>query len=524
MPATARGVLDRRRFLAAGGAAAAVVVADRLAGAWPAPAQRGGYPFTLGIASGDPTPGGVVLWTRLAPQPLAADGGMSARAVPVDWQVAADPQLERVVRGGTVLARPAETHSVHVEVEGLEPARTYWYRFRAAGELSPVGRTRTLPAPGSSPGRLALAVVSCQHYEHGYYTAYQHLAREDLDLVLHLGDYLYETAPADGQPRRHTAPAPTDLAGYRLRHALYRTDPDLQAAHAAVPFVLTWDDHEVENDYADDQSERFDPPAAFRRRRAAAYQAYWEHLPLRRRSRPVGPTARLYRRLRFGDLAELAVLDTRQYRDDQPCDGNGVGRGQVVAAGCRERLDSGRSLLGSEQWLWLLAGLDASRARWNVLAQQLLMAELELQPGPGRAYGSDGWDGYAADRARLLEFLQARRPSNPVMLGGDMHSFWVTDLTLDNHQPGAAILASEFVSTSVSSSGPLYEQYSTYLADNPHVRFFESRWRGYLRCVADRRRWRTDLRVVETVERPGAPVRTLASFVVEDGRPGPQRA
>jgi alkaline phosphatase D len=523
MPAANRGVIDRRRLLAAGGAVAAVLIADRLAGAWPAPAQRGGYPFTLGVASGDPAPGGVVLWTRLAPQPLLADGGMPTRAVPVDWQVAADPRFGRIVRRGTVLAQPARAHTVHLELEGLEPAHPYWYRFRAAGELSPVGRTRTLPAPGSSPGRLALAVVSCQHYEHGYYTAYQHLAQEDLDLVLHLGDYLYETAPSEGQPRRHSGPAPTDLAGYRLRHALYRTDPDLQAAHAAVPFVLTWDDHEVENDYAADQSERFDPPAVFRRRRAAAYQAYWEHLPLRRRSRPRGSAARLYRRLRFGDLAEVAVLDTRQYRDDQPCDDNGVGRSQVVA-GCAERLDPRRSLLGSEQRRWLLARLDRSPARWNVIAQQLLMAELELQPGPGLAYGSDGWDGYAADRARILQFLEARRPSNPVVVGGDMHSFWVNDLKLNNHQPGAPVLASEFVGTSISSSGPLYEQYRSYLADNPHVRFFESRWRGYLRCVAEPRRWMTDLRVVETVVRPGAPVRTLASFVVEDGRPGPQRA
>ena len=523
MPATNRGVIDRRRFLAAGGAAAALVVADRLAGAWPTPAQRGGYPFTLGVASGDPAPDGVVLWTRLATQPLVADGGMAARAVPVDWQVAADPRFGRIVRGGAVLAKPAQAHTVHVEVEGLEPARTWWYRFRAGGELSPVGRTRTLPAPGASPGRLALAVVSCQHYEHGYYTAYQHLAQEDLDLVLHLGDYLYETAPADGQPRRHTTPAPTDLAGYRLRHALYRTDPDLQAALAALPFVVTWDDHEVANDYAADESERFDPPAAFRRRRAAAYQAYWEHLPLRRASRPRGPAARLYRRLRFGDLAEVSVLDTRQYRDDQPCDGNGVAGGQVVA-GCRERRDPRRSLLGTGQRRWLLAGLDRCGARWNVLAQQLLMAELELQPGPGLAYGSDGWDGYAADRARLLEFLQARRPSNPVVLGGDMHSFWVNDLKLENHRPGAQVLASEFVGTSISSSGPLHELYHGYLADNPHVRFFESRWRGYLRCVAEPHRWRTDLRVVDTVERPGASVRTLASFVVEDGRPGPQRA
>jgi len=523
MPATARRVLDRRRLLTAGATAAALLVAERLAGSWPAPARQLGYPFTLGVASGDPAPGGVVLWTRLAPAPLLADGGMPAHGVPVDWQVAADPGLARVVRSGTVLAQPAWAHTVHVEVDGLAPARTYWYRFRAGGEVSPVGRTRTLPAPTASPARLALAVVSCQHFEHGYYTAYRHLAEEDLDLVLHLGDYLYETAPAEGRPRRHAGPAPTDLAGYRRRHAQYRTDPDLQAAHAAVPFVLTWDDHEVQNDYAGDQSERFDPPAAFRRRRAAAYRAYWEHLPLRRRSRPRGPAARLYRRLRFGDLAELNVLDTRQYRDDQPCDRNGVGRAQVVA-GCRERLDPGRTLLGTQQRRWLLAGLDRSGARWNVIAQQLLMAELDLQPGPGLAYNSDGWDGYAADRARILRFLAARRPSNPVVLGGDQHSFWVNDLALDNHQPGAATLASEFVGTSISSSGPPYEPLRACLADNPHVRFFDSRWRGYLRCLVDYRGWRTDLRVVSTVQWPVASVQTLASFVVPDGRPGPQRA
>jgi hypothetical protein len=284
--------------------------------------------------------------------------------------------------------------------------------------------------------------------------------------------------------------------------------------------VLVWDDHEVHNDYAGDQSERFDPPAAFRRRRAAAYRADWEHLPLRRGSRPRGPAARRYRRLRFGDLAELAVLDTRQYRHDQPCHSNGVGRDQVVA-GCRERLDPRRTLLGTQQRRWLLAGLDHSHARWNVIAQQLLMAELDRQPGSGLAYSSDGWDGYAADRARILGFLAARRPSNPVVLGGDLHCFWVTDLKLDHHQPATATPASEFVGTSVSSSGPPYEVFGACLPDNPHVRFFDSRWRGYLRCLADHRRWTTDLRVVSTVERPVAPVRTLASFVVRNGRQAP---
>jgi alkaline phosphatase D len=516
-------LIDRRRFLAAGGATAALLAASGLSVIWGGSGRNLDYPFTLGVASGDPRPNGVVLWTRLAPGPLLPDGGMPARGVPVDCEVATDPRMGRVLRRGTVLARPELVHSVHVEVDGLRPANTYWYRFRALGDTSPVGRTRTLPRPDSSPGRLALAVASCQHFEHGYYTAYRHLADEDLELVLHLGDYIYENPPTEGRPRKHAGPAPKDLAGYRLRHAQYRTDPDLQAAHAATPFVLTWDDHEVDNDYAATTSEDGDPPAAFLRRRAAAYQAYWEHLPLRRSSRPHGPAARLYRRFGFGDLAELNVLDTRQYRDDQPCDVAGKVGARVVT-GCVERLDPRRTLLGARQRTWLLAGLDRSPARWNVIAQQLLMAELDEWPGPKRGYWSDSWDGYAAERAHLLRFLAVRKTSNPVMVGGDMHSYWVNNLKVDNHRPDAPVVASEFVGTSISSTGIPYDRYSQFLPDNPHVRFFDSRLRGYLRCTVDRRRWTTDLRVVDTVERPGAPVRTLATFVVEDGHPGPQRA
>jgi alkaline phosphatase D len=515
-------VIDRRRFLVAGGTAA-LLAASGLSAIWGWSGRNLDYPFMLGIASGDPRPSGVVLWTRLAPMPLLPDGGMPARAVPVDWEVAVDPRMGRVLRRGTVLARPDLVHSVHVEVDGLRPANTYWYRFRALGDTSPVGRTRTLPRPDSSPGHLALAFASCQHFEHGYYTAYRHLADEDLDLVLHLGDYIYENPPTEGRPRKHAGPEPKDLVSYRLRHAQYRTDPDLQAAHAAAPFVVTWDDHEVDDDYAATASENRDPPAAFLRRRAAAYQAYWEHLPLRRSSRPHGPAARLYRRFDFGDLAELNVLDTRQYRDDQPCDVAGEVGGRVVI-GCAERLDRRRTLLGARQRTWLLAGLDRSPARWNVIAQQLLMAELDEWPGPKRGYWSDGWDGYAAERARLLRFLAVRKPSNPVMVGGDMHSFWVSDLKVDNHQPDAPVIASEFVGTSITSAGVPYEQYSRFLPDNPHIKFFESRLRGYLRCTVDRRRWTSDLRVVDTVERPGAPIRTLATFVVDHGHPSPQRA
>jgi alkaline phosphatase D len=513
---------SRRRFLAAGAATAGLLVAARLPSALAAPSSSLDNPFTLGVASGEPDANGVVLWTRLAPQPLLPDGGMPARPIRVEWELAADPRMRKIVRRGDITARPEHGHSVHVEVAGLEPASTYWYRFRAAGEVSPPGRTRTTPSRHDDPRHLAFAFTSCQNYEQGYYTAYRHIAEEELDFVLHLGDYIYEGNPRDGQPRKHVGAEPTDLASYRVRHALYRSDADLQAAHAAAPFVVTWDDHEVDNDYADEHSQDFDDPAVFLRRRSAAYQAYYEHLPLRRQSHPKGPGLSLYRRFAFGDLAQFSVLDTRQYRDDQACP-DGEGGGQEVTD-CPELADPSRTILGAKQRRWLLDGLDRSSARWNVIAQQLLMAELDEQPGPGVAYWTDGWDGYAADRARILRFLQEREPSNPVVLGGDIHSFWVTDLKPDNRDPASPVVASEFVGTSISSSGVPFGVFSAFLPDNPHIKYFESRLRGYVRCTVTPKRWTSDLRVVDTVATPGAPVRTLASFVVEDGRPGPVAA
>jgi alkaline phosphatase D len=273
--------------------------------------------------------------------------------------------------------------------------------------------------------------VSCQHYENGYYNAYRHLAEEDLDVVLHLGDYIYENPQSRNKPRRHVGGEPTDLAGYRVRHALYKTDRDLQAAHANHPFVPAWDDHEVENDYAGRHPVKGGDPAAFLRRRAAAYRAYWEHMPLRRP--PRGATVALYRRLRSGDLVELNLLDTRQYRDDQPCDEGGPGGGRVVV--CPERVDPRRTILGDTQRRWLLRGLDRSQARWNVLAQQVVMAERDLHPGEGRSWWSDAWDGHAADRDRILRFLWERQPANPVVLTGDIHSFSVNDLRLPGSRP-----------------------------------------------------------------------------------------
>jgi alkaline phosphatase D len=516
------GGLSRRGLLAGAGAWAGL---GTLAGcataptAGPAsPAAPG--PFTLGVASGDPVSDGVVLWTRLAPQPLHG-GGMRPEPVVVEWQVATDAGMRAVVQRGRETAVPERGHAVHVEVAGLQPDRWYWYRFVADGAESPIGRTRTAPAPGAPVDRLRFAVASCQHYAYGYYAAYHHMARQDLDLVLFLGDYIYETAAAEPvRPVPHTEPV--TLAQYRDRYALYKSDPDLQAAHAAFPWIVTWDDHEVSNDYADDQSQLRDDRPWFMSRRAAAYQAYYEHMPLRRSALPDGTALQLYRRLRFGDLVEFHVVDDRQYRAHQACAPLERAGGNLVPD-CAERHDPRRSMFGPEQERWLIDGLDRSSARWNVIAQQLLMAQLKQQRDGRPMFWSDGWDGYPAARARLLNFIANRQPANPIVLGGDIHSFWTTDLKADFDDPAAPTVATEFVGTSITSRGIPYERTRALLPDNPHVKFFDSRQRGYVRCEVTPGRWLTDFVALEHVRTRDAPAATLASFAVESGRPGAVR-
>ena len=474
--------------------------------------------FPLGVASGDPAPDGVVLWTRLARDPLHG-GGMPPDDVEVVWEVARDERMADVVQSGTAIAAAALGHSVHVEVQGLEPGRWYWYRFRAGADESTVGRTRTLPAPGSPAERLRFAFASCQHYEQGYFTAYRHMAGDDLDLVFHLGDYIYEYEGRDGRVRRHTGDEIELLDDYRNRYALYRSDPDLQAAHAAFPWVVTWDDHEVDNNYADAVSEEEGLPAElFLRRRAVAYRAYYEHMPLRRASRPAGPNLQLYRAFAWGDLAGFHVLDTRQYRTDQPC---GDRRGAV----CDGVLDPAATLLGETQERWLLNGLAGSTARWNVIPQQVMMARIDFTPGAGESLSMDVWSGYEAARRRLMEFFAARRPANPLVLTGDIHSNWVADLKVDYRDAAAPVVGTELVGTSISSGGDgvdVPDRLAAVLAENPWVRFYNGR-RGYVRCDLTPGRCRADYQVVEYVTRPGGPLATRASFVVEDGRPGAQR-
>ena len=473
-------------------------------------------PFTLGVASGDPSPDGFVLWTRLAPDPL--NGGGIADDVGVRWEIASDDAFRQVVGSGTATASSELAHSVHVEVSGLEPDRWYWYRFFAGDAASPVGRARTVPTPESMPERLSLAFASCQHYETGFYTAYEHMAAEHPDLVFHLGDYIYE-GPAQPRVRAHRGEELASLEDYRNRYALYRTDPDLQLAHAACPWVVTWDDHEVDNNYAADVSEQPDVRReAFLERRAAAYQAYYEHMPLRASQIPSGPSMRLYRKLSYGRLAQFTVLDTRQYRTDQPC-------GDRTQPPCEGASDPTATLLGDSQRNWLFDALRESPAEWNVMPQQVMMAQVDRMPGAEVRYSMDQWPGYAASRDRLLSFLAESRVRNPVVLTGDIHTNWVNDLLLDFDNPASPVVATEFVGTSISSSGdggPNTDYAEGVMRDNPFVKL-QNAQRGYVICDVSPDRWTARYRVLDRVSVRGAPRKTLAEFAVVSGRPGAQR-
>jgi alkaline phosphatase D len=510
-------MVDRRRFLMALGALGATSALAQ----YNAKPRFAASPFTLGVASGYPQPGGVVLWTRLAPVPLAPNGGMPAEVVPVRWEIARDDAMKAIVGQGTAYAEPEWAHSVHVELNGLQPARPYWYRFAAGDAVSPVGRTQTAPAAGARVNRLRFAFVSCQHWEHGYFGAYRHVVADAPDVLLHLGDYIYEFSSARELVRSHGTGEAITLGDYRARYALYKTDPDLQAAHAACPWLVTWDDHEVENDYADDRSQHLDPPEWFLARRAAAYKAWYEHMPAPRTMLPFGPHARIYGRSGFGSLLNFFVLDNRQFRSHEACPRPGRGGSNSVdPTQCAELADPKRTMLGAAQEQWLEAQLAASRARWNFIVQQTPMAQFDQKPGPGRSAWTDGWDGYPVARKKILDFLSSKKIQNPVVLGGDVHSFNVNHLKLDFDDPGSPIVASEFVGTSITSQAWAPERLAPLLADNPHMTFSDGRYRGYARFDLSRERLGADLRAMESVQKRESGCNTLASFVVEDGKPG----
>jgi alkaline phosphatase D len=504
--------ISRRTFVLSGLATAGLVAAPLRSAYASVP-----YPFKLGLASGEPDSDSVVLWTRLAPVPLNADGqgGMADTDVAVEWQVSTTDTFATLVTSGSVTARYADAHSVHVVAGGLAADREYFYRFRAQGQLSPVGRTRTAPAAGATGRDLTMAFASCAHYEHGYYTAYRRMAEDRPDLILHLGDYIYEGGTNTAAVRQHAGPEIVSLADYRRRYAQYKSDPDLQAAHAVAPWLVVPDDHEVENNYANMVRADNSPvltAAQWTARRTAAYRAYYENMPLRPANAPSGNSIPLYRRVRWGALATFHMLDTRQFRDDQAC-GDGV---KV----CADADLASRSLTGAAQEAWLLDGLAAHSGTWDILGQQVFFARQFDATGAGNM---DAWDGYRASRSRIQQGWVERGVRNPLVLTGDVHQAWGTELKADYADPGSATIGTELVCTSITSNGNGTGSTTIpNLATNPHLKFFSDR-RGYVRTTISPAQVQADFRSVATVSEHGAPVTTTGSFVIADGQPGLHR-
>ncbi|MBU2664831.1 alkaline phosphatase D family protein [Actinoplanes bogorensis] len=486
----------RRRTFVLGSLGAAVA---------PAPSP---FPFTLGVASGDPDPGSVVLWTRLAPKPLAEDGlgGMSRADVDVEWQVSSSESFGKLTSYGKITARKDDAHSVHVVAGGLAPNAEYFYRFRAQGHLSPVGRTRTAPALGEYGAGLTMLFASCANFEHGYFTAYRRMAEEQPGLILHLGDYIYEGGPSPDRTRKHLGPEILTLGDYRRRYGQYKAEADLQAAHAAAPWLVVPDDHDVENDYAGFHRLDNIPPltdAQWKARRAAAYRAYYEHQPLRPGS--------LFRRIRWGRLATFHMLDTRQFRDAQVCGG--------TWKACPDADRPGRSITGAVQEKWLLDGLAQRSATWDLIGQQVFFAQRLDAKGAG---AMDYWDGYRSSRDRLQKGWADRKVRNPVVLTGDIHSAWANDLKADYREPRSKTIGTELVCTSITSRGDGTATTTIPLGGvNPHLKFYSDR-RGYVRTTIGRGSLRADFRGLDFVSRRDAPVRTLKSLTILDGQPGLQ--
>ena len=484
----------------------------------PVPDDLGAEVFALGVASGDPRSDSVILWTRLVADPTVPDGAIgTAEPVPVAWEVATDEAFDDVVAEGTSVADQALGHSVHVDATGLEPDTWYWYRFTVDDRTSPAGRARTTPDDGDEPDTLRFAFASCQNRQDGFWTAHDHLAEEDVDLVLFLGDYIYEGPPEPESLQPYATPAPTDLPGYRARWAEYKADPALQAGHAARPWVCTWDDHEVGNDYADDVAFGMAPDdepsrERFLTQRAAAYQAFYEHQPVRL-DPPDGPDLRIYRTLGWGTLARFYVLDGRQYRSDQGCGATAV----VAGAGplCPEAERDDRTMLGADQEAWLGDELAASDARWNVLAQQTVVAHV---PFAADLVNLDQWDGYPAARGRLVDQLAG--VANPVVITGDIHLAAAGTIESAPGQPVAA----ELVGTSISSSFPLADAIEGLVAELPNVQHINAHQRGYVVCEVTADELRADFRVVSTVAEREATVETDVSLVIADGDPVPRLA
>jgi alkaline phosphatase D len=470
------------------------------------------HPFRLGVASGDPLHDRVVLWTRLAAEPLTG-GGIPGVDVPVIWELFADEQLTEKVRQGWTWAVPEFAHSVHVDVDGLQPSQTYWYRFRVGEDiLSPVGKTKTFPRPDDSPERFRIALACCQKYRDGFYTPYPHMAGMELDAVLFLGDYIYESGGQTEIPGRQPLDTElvNDLEGFRNRYSVYRLEETLQQAHAAHPWIIVWDDHEVSNDYGgfhftDRRAKQGDPRAI----RAAGYQAWWEHMPVRIPEFSDPAYMKIYRRFDFGDLARLCMLDTRQYRDPNPC-------AEKITRPCEELLAGGLSILGQPQREWLAESLRESGRYWNLVGQQVLLSPVLNELGMAN---TDQWDGYIDDRQAVLDLFAEPAVARPIVLSGDVHAAGFADLYADAKDRKSKTVAYEVLTTSISSggdSGGGEAVMAQMLAKmSPRTHYVDAATRGFAVCDLDRRQCKITYYAVKTVEQPESPIGIAAQFVID---------
>ena len=483
-------------------------------------AKTGSFP--QGVASGEPATDAITLWTQL--------GGGYRTDRKLFLEISGDDDFRHVLYRRNVVARAEKGHAITVRVRNdrLNPGERYFYRFHTRESESQVGRFRTArPADSREPVRIAF--FSCQRYTAGHYGAHATIAEhDDLDLVVCLGDYIYETGGGDDEPRRDTTGANGDgdvrtLADYRDKYRLYKSDADLQAMHAAHPFAANWDDHEVENNYAGEHpgTGGTDPRATFRERRLNGYRAFFEHMPIRRFR---GQAFRLYRSMRIGRTAELFMLDERQYRDDQPC-------GDQLFAPCPEADDPGRDFLGAEQLLWLKSGLETSQADWKIIGNQLVVMALDTTEG--QPINKDQWDGYGAERADLLGFVQERGIRDLTFITGDIHTFFAGDVGVDGRGPES--VATEFVGGSISSQGipetfqeetgaPLtreqFNQLTTQVKlTNPHLKYDEQLSRGYGLLEARGDELLVEFKGVEARERRSTEARTIGRFRVARGEP-----
>jgi alkaline phosphatase D len=477
------------------------------------------FPFALGVAAGDMTSDGFILWTRLAPRPLEPHGGMPTKPVTVEWEVAADSRFRQMVAKGSGTAWPELAHSVHVDVTGLKPASRYFYRFRCAGETSIVGTVQTLPPAGTSIERVRFAAVGCQHFEEGWYTAYRDVARQPLDFIFHYGDYIYEEHDSrprglDGRPvapvRRYSGPSPFSIDDYRVRYAETKLDADLQAAHTSAGWYCTYDDHEVQNNWASAWDQDGDPPEIFVYRRQAALQAWYEHMPVRGKPSIDGPID-FRRRVDYGGLARFHYPNTRLYRSDQPC-------GDGFKPDCPDRHAPGLDMLNAAQWSWLDEGFQSSRQRWNLVPQQVMVAMPDRRGAEQTEtiYNMDSWGGYPAAQAHLLDIFARHAPGNIVVVTGDEHRHYANDLIRKDR-----VVASEFVSTSITSQGDgaVDSDPQAILAHNGFVKWINDK-RGYVLTEITPDACIGDYRVVEAVTRPDMPVTTAARWGVEAGKAG----